>query len=138
MLIAEDVKYNLETLSNNLESAAANSSATELPAQIQGAISSFLSHYAFRLLWIALIFAVFAFVFYGAFLYFTAYGDENRALQAKKTITYAFVGLIIGAAAMGIVSYIHNILINKNVYEEKLQVPVEDTTGANPTGGSSP
>lgn len=115
--------YTLETLSNQLNSAAQNSGAA-LPAEIKGALSSFISHYMFRLLWIGLIFVVFTFVFYGAFLYFTAYGDENRALQAKKTITYAFIGLVIGAVAMGAATYINNILVsNQTQQQQQLQAP---------------
>jgi len=135
MLIAEDVKYNLDTLSNSLEDAA-RSGSSDLPGQIRGALTSFLSHYIFYYLWIGLIFAVFAFVFYGAFLYFTAYGDENRALQAKKTITYAFIGLAIGAAAMGIASYVNNILVNKEV-QEQLKTPTEDPASSSSTGSTT-
>lgn len=117
--------YTLETLSNQLNSAAQNSGAA-LPEEIKEALSSFISHYMFRLLWIGLIFVVFTFVFYGAFLYFTAYGDENRALQAKKTITYAFIGLVIGAVAMGAATFIKNILVSDQTQQQlqqQLQVP---------------
>lgn len=114
--------YTLETLSNQLNSAAQTSGAA-LPAEIKEALSSFIGHYMFRLLWIGLIFVVFTFVFYGAFLYFTAYGDENRALQAKKTITYAFIGLVIGAVAMGAATFINNILVSNQIQQQQLQAP---------------
>lgn len=133
MLIAQN--KSLDALSNSLQSAA-GSDGKALPGQIRGALTSFLSHYVFYYLWIGLIFAVFAFVFYGAFLYFTAYGDENRALQAKKTITYAFIGLAIGAAAMGIASYVNNILVNKEV-QEQLRAPTEDPASSSSTGSTT-
>lgn len=31
----------------------------------------------------------------GAFQYFTAYGDESKAESAKKTITWAIIGLVV-------------------------------------------
>lgn len=60
------------------------------------------------------IFVVVAFVFYGSFLYITAYGDENRATMAKKTLTYAFIGLIIASLSWAIASYARRSVLNLN------------------------
>ena len=120
----------LESLSNNLQDATRNSGAA-LPLAIKNTLVGWIQNYVFEFLWTALIFVVFAFVFYGGFLYFTAYGDENRAQMAKKTITYAFVGLAIGAAAMGIAMYVNNVLVRKDP-----TTPVTGTVTAPATSGS--
>jgi len=127
----------LDNLSGELERAVQGPSQT-LPDRIKGALVGWIENYVFEILWTVLIFVVFAFVFYGAFLYFTAYGDENRATMAKKTITYAFVGLAVSAAAMGIAMYINNILV-KNDYVQPTPVTVPTTQQQPPTtsGGSS-
>ena len=103
---------NLKLLEQQLNSAIA--SGGDLPTSINEAIMTWLGANVMGLLWTALIFVVFAFVFYGAFLYFTAYGDDNRMQLAKKSITYAFVGLIIGVLALGITTYVRNILVEKD------------------------
>lgn len=125
-------------LSENLERAVQGPSQT-LPDRIKGALVGWIENYVFEILWTVLIFVVFAFVFYGAFLYFTAYGDENRATMAKKTITYAFIGLAVSAAAMGIAMYINNILVDVNYVPAPVTVPTQHqppaTGGAAPSGG---
>lgn len=37
----------------------------------------------------------FVYLLYGAFLYASAFGDENKVSQGKKTITYALIGVLI-------------------------------------------
>ena len=131
-----DLAFNLENLSDQLNSVA-GTSGEGLPQAINSAITTWLGAKIFQFLWTVMIFVVFAFVFYGAFLYFTAYGDENRALLAKKTITYAFVGFAIAASAIGITMYVHNILVHRAYDANKpqpLTAPVENSTdgaGAN-------
>lgn len=121
-----DPAVNLKNLEEMLSSAAQNSGSS-LPQEINKAITTWLGANIFQLLWTVVIFVVFAFVFYGAFLYFTAYGDENRALMAKKTITYAFVGLAIAAFAIGITMYVSNILLDKDYS------PYQTPTGSDTT-----
>ena len=45
-------------------------------------------------------------VIYGGVQYLTSSGDENKAEGGKKTLTYAFVGLIIAALSYGIIEII--------------------------------
>lgn len=86
---------------------------SDLPSQIRCALQGWISDHLIPVLLTVLVFVTLLFTFYGAFLYFTAYGDETRATQAKKTITYAIVGLIISLTAFGIVYFVQNILISK-------------------------
>ncbi|PIT97418.1 hypothetical protein COT77_01540 [Candidatus Berkelbacteria bacterium CG10_big_fil_rev_8_21_14_0_10_41_12] len=54
-------------------------------------------------------------VFYGAFMYFTAYGNEQKALVAKKAITAAFIGVIISGLSFSASTYIKRSLISQSV-----------------------
>ena len=45
-------------------------------------------------------------VIWGGVLYLTSAGDESKAESGKKTVTYAFVGLIIAGLAYGIIEVI--------------------------------
>ena len=45
-------------------------------------------------------------IIYGGVQYLTSAGDESKAESGKKTITYAFIGLIICALAYGIIEVI--------------------------------
>ncbi|MCK4525054.1 MAG: hypothetical protein KAU07_01305 [Candidatus Andersenbacteria bacterium] len=45
-------------------------------------------------------------VIWGGVLYLTSAGDETKAENGKKTVTYAFIGLIIAGLAYGIVEVI--------------------------------
>ncbi len=51
-------------------------------------------------------FLVIAYGLYGTILYFTAYGNDEKATKAKNTITWAIIGAIIIALAFVIVRYI--------------------------------
>jgi len=57
----------------------------------------------------AIIVSVFM-IFYSAFLYATAYGDESKAETAKKTLLWSAIGLIFVVAASFIVNYLKNSL----------------------------
>jgi len=107
--------FGLEGLSNAVNNAVTGGGATgsELPARLYTALANWFSASIFPLVIGAGVFITILFVFYGSFLYFTAYGDENRATLGKKTITYAFIGLIIVSLAFGIVSFVQRILIKK-------------------------
>jgi len=78
----------------------------------------------------AAVFTTILFVFYGAFLYFTAYGDENRATQAKKTLSYAFVGLLIVLLAFTIASFVQRLLLGGT--QSQLQVPSTSNQNVDP------
>ena len=45
-------------------------------------------------------------VIWGGVLYLTSAGDESKAENGKKTVTYALIGLIIAGLAYGIVEVI--------------------------------
>jgi len=103
----------LEELSTKLQSnVATTSDSNRLPTAIYDAVSSWLGTRIFPLIIGVAILATLLFTFYGAFLYFTAYGDENRATQAKKSITFAIVGFIITLLAFSISAYVQNIIIS--------------------------
>ena len=46
------------------------------------------------------------FVIWGGVQYLTSAGDDNKAESGKKTLTYAFIGLIIAALAYAIIEII--------------------------------
>ncbi|MDH4358351.1 MAG: pilin [Candidatus Berkelbacteria bacterium] len=104
--------FGLEGFSGAVNSAVAGStSGDDLPGRLYGAVADWFSGNILPLIIGIGVFVAVIFVFYGAFLYFTAYGDENRAMLAKKTITYAFVGLIIVGLAFAIASFVQRALI---------------------------
>lgn len=86
--------------------------------------------------------------FYGAFMYFTAYGNEQKALQAKKTIVTALVGFVIAGLSFTFVTYFQRIFISESVEQglENNTLPkgttrteIESTDSAIvPTGQSNP
>ncbi|MEK7548385.1 MAG: pilin [Patescibacteria group bacterium] len=47
----------------------------------------------------------FFFIIYGAFQMVTAFGDEAKYTQAKKTVTWAVVGLIVALLAQVIITF---------------------------------
>ncbi|MFA6493385.1 MAG: pilin [Patescibacteria group bacterium] len=51
----------------------------------------------------------------GAYGYFTAFGNEERANKAKTTITWAIVGLVVIILARVIVSQVVKLLTNATV-----------------------
>ena len=62
--------------------------------------------------WIATLFWVAAllFVFYAAFLYLTAGGNEEKVKRATRQFVFAVVAIIIGLLAFGLPTLIENIL----------------------------
>ena len=111
--------FGLQELSQWIDSAISSSGSggSDQLAQnlYQQGFAQWFSRFGFPILIGIAVFVVVLFIFYGAFLYFTAYGDENRATQAKKTLAYAFVGLIIVLMAFAIASFIQRLLIDRNV-----------------------
>ena len=107
--------FGLEKLTTDLNNAVvqggAGADSSSLAQAIYVELAKWLASNIYPALMTVLIFVVVLFIFYGAFLYFTAYGDEARATQAKKTITYAIVGLIIALLSFAIVSFVKGILV---------------------------
>jgi len=118
----------LDELSAKLTGAVQSSGtgSDALAGNIYVALHSWLSTTVFSVFNTVLIFVVILFVFYGAFLYVTAYGDAARAEKAKKTLIFAFVGLIISLTAFGLASYTQRIVMLKSV-EDQLQAPGSTT-----------
>jgi len=104
----------LEELGNQL-SDVSQGPLDSLPQKLYTKIASYLNARIFPLLIAAAITCTIIFVFYGAFQYFTAYGDENKATNAKKTLTYAFIGLLISFLAMGIAGMVQQNLVSNKV-----------------------
>lgn len=85
--------------------------------------------------------------FYGAFLYFTAYGNEQKALQAKKVIVTALVGFVISGLSFTIVAYFQRIFISQSVEDSmhsnvlpgsnRTEIESKDSVVV-PTGNSNP
>ena len=123
--------FGLENLSNNLQNIVTGSSSPDQLASgiwVQ-AIYPWLTGTVYSTMVTILIIVVVLFIFYGSFLYFTAYGDENRATMAKKTLTYAFVGLAISLLAVSIASYARAVLVKKDYV---------DSSNFNPTNQTAP
>jgi hypothetical protein len=66
--------------------------------------------YYTNLLLLVIGIASFVYILYGAFLYTTAFGDESKIKQAKKTITYALGGIVLATLAWIIVAVLSSIL----------------------------
>lgn len=130
----------LDTLSEGLNNAV-TSNQTGDSEKIGGALYSvvvgWLTGSVFPVMMTILIFVTILFTFYGSFLYFTAYGDENKAQQAKKTITFAMVGFVIAIVAFSISTYVQRILISKN-YEDKNQSQDVNEVQPDPAVGTDP
>jgi len=117
--------FGLDQLTKWLDTAVTSSSSStsdQLAGSLYtGVFVNWFQTYGFPLLIGVATFFVVLYIFYGAFLYFTAYGDENRAMQAKKTLTYAFVGLVIVLVAFAIASFVQRLLIEDKI--KSLQAP---------------
>jgi len=66
--------------------------------------------YYINLLLLVIGVASFVYMLYAALLYTTAFGDENKIKQAKKTITYALIGIVLATLAWTIVAVLSSIL----------------------------
>jgi hypothetical protein len=108
----------LSELEENL-TAATQVGETQLPGELYRVIAGFIKERVFQLLISVAIAMAILFMLYGSLQYFTAYGDENRATNAKKTITYAFIGLLIAFMAMGIAGLVQQSIVNKEIINIK-------------------
>lgn len=119
----------LDTLSRDLNATVSKNTDTNgLASGLNSTLTDWAKTSVLPLVSGALIVVTVGFVFWGSFQYFTAYGDENKAAQAKKTIAYAFVGLIIASLAFAIASYSQRILIDSRV-ENNPNPTVPTTSG---------
>ena len=62
--------------------------------------------------WFFTVFVALAVIFliYAAFLYLTAAGNEDRVGQARKTLTYAIIAIVVALLAGGVVAIITNVI----------------------------
>lgn len=107
-------KFSEELSQSALQSGSNEQVATNLGYTLQG----WLATNIYPILIGAVVVCTLLAVFYGAFLYFTAYGDESRAQLAKKSMTAGFVGLFIALAAFGITAYVRQNLISREKEQE--------------------
>ena len=123
--------FGLENLSNDLQTkVAATADSTRLPAAIYTSVAGWLSDKIYPLIIGVAVLATLLFTFYGAFLYFTAYGDENRATQAKKSITYAIIEFVIALLAFSISAYVQNVILAPSGSATPTPLPAPLTNGA--------
>lgn len=108
----------LNELGTSLNDAVLNSGSgtgnQDVAAQVYHTSSSWIAGNLMPKLIAIVVFVTIAFVFYGGFLYFTAYGDETKATTAKKTLLYAFIGLILSLTAFSIISYVQRSFMSEN------------------------
>lgn len=72
-------------------------------------ITDSITHFT-SLLLLGVALGSFVYLLYGAFLYTTAFGDEKKVEQGKKSITYALVGVVIATLAYLLVQLLKNLL----------------------------
>lgn len=130
--------FGLQNFADKLQAAiAGNSSPDDLPGTIYTQLTTWLVSSIRPILITAAVVATLFFTFYGAFLYFTAYGDENKATQAKKSITYAIVGFIITLLAFSISAYVQNIILTKPEAELSAPGKKSDDNSSNQNKGKA-
>jgi hypothetical protein len=72
-------------------------------------ITESITHFT-SLLLLGVAVGSFIYLLYGAFLYATAFGDEKKVEQGKRSITYALIGVIIAALSNFIIRLLQNAL----------------------------
>lgn len=107
----------LDAVGTALNDAARTGSTADLPQQTFRALALFVNDTVFFWLIRGAIALTILFMMYGSFQYFTAYGDENRATSAKKTVTYAFIGLLVAFMAMGISAVVQQSVTNNLILQ---------------------
>jgi len=116
LLPARVFAQSLDEFGKNLQGAT-TAGIEDLPKELYNVIASFIANRVFSILTGVAIAMAILFIMYGSLQYFTAYGDENRATGAKKTITYAFIGLIIAFMAMGIAGLVQQSITNNQALQ---------------------
>jgi len=107
----------LDELEGNLMRATRTTNQGAVPGEIYKAIAVYINAWIFPFLIKAAIAVTILFILYGSFQYFTAYGDENKATTAKKTISFAFIGLIVAFMAMGIAGLVQRSVTNNQALQ---------------------
>ena len=82
-----------------------NTAATD-PGSVADQIKLFLSGALTAYILPTAFFLVILFAIYGGILYFTAYGNEEKATKGKNTFIWAIVGAIVIALAFVLIRYV--------------------------------
>jgi hypothetical protein len=114
----------LGAVSSALGNAATTTNAGDLPRATFTAVAAFLNDFVFFYLVRGAIALTILYMLFGAFQYFTAYGDENKASSAKKTITWAFIGLLVSFLAMTIAALVQQSFLNSIILNNQA-VPIQ-------------
>lgn len=72
-------------------------------------VTESITHFT-NLLLLGVALGAFVYLLYGAFLYVSAFGDEKKVEQGKKSITYALIGIVISTLAYLLVDLLKNFL----------------------------
>lgn len=72
-------------------------------------VTSSITHFT-SLVLLGVALGSFVYMLYGAFLYATAFGDEKKVEQGKKSITYAIIGIIIAILSELLVAWVRGLL----------------------------
>jgi len=86
--IDPEIKGLIEEDRSNVQSCLTNS--VEYYTEILSSVAAFVS---------------FCYIIYAGYLMFTAFGDEAKYAQGKKTLLYALVGFLISMASWVIISF---------------------------------
>jgi hypothetical protein len=78
-------------------------------ASVQSCLTSVTVHYGHLLMGVAAIIC-FAYIIRAGYIMFTAFGDEAKYTQGKKTLLYALIGLAIAVASGFIINFFTNLL----------------------------
>jgi cytochrome bd-type quinol oxidase subunit 2 len=87
---------------------AVSTPPTEAPIETEPELAGFLCNIISWFFWIILVISVIM-ILYAAFTYATARGDEEKTTVARRTITYAAIGIIIALIATGFPSIVSSI-----------------------------
>ena len=78
-------------------------------ASVQACLTSSVRYYGVILMGVAAIIC-FAYIVRAGYIMFTAFGDEAKYAQGKKTLLYAIIGLMIAVASGFIISFFVQLL----------------------------
>lgn len=78
-------------------------------ASVQSCLTSVTTHYGYLLAGVAVI-VCFVYIVRAGYIMFTAFGDEAKYTQGKKTLLYALIGLVIAAASGFIINFFVDLL----------------------------
>ncbi|MDP3992680.1 MAG: pilin [bacterium] len=81
----------------------------EAKASVQSCLTSATTHYGYLLMGVAAIVS-FVYIIRAGYAMFTAFGDEAKYAQGKKTLLYAVIGLAIAIASGFIINFVVGVL----------------------------